>query len=72
MSWQSQLDSYLANDFRLIAIDNRGHGRSEKPENADDIIKDMEKELLSDKLMAELEELYKNDFGLVGEGHLGY
>ena len=32
----------------------------------------MEKELLSDKLMAELEELYKNDFGLVGEGHLGY
>ena len=51
-------------DFVILGI--------KKPENADDIIKDMEKELLSDKLMAELEELYKNDFGLVGEGHLGY
>ena len=35
LSWQAQLDSHLANEFRLIAIDNRGHGRSEKPDNDD-------------------------------------
>ena len=33
LSWSAQLDSDLANDFRLIAIDNRGHGRSGKPED---------------------------------------
>jgi len=35
LSWQAQLDSHLADEFRLIAIDNRGHGRSEKPGNDD-------------------------------------
>jgi len=33
MSWQAQLNSDLAKEFRLVAIDNRGHGRSEKPED---------------------------------------
>ncbi len=33
MSWQLQLDSDLAKEFRLIAIDNRGHGRSDKPDD---------------------------------------
>jgi pimeloyl-ACP methyl ester carboxylesterase len=32
LSWQSQLESSLALDFRLVALDLRGHGRSEKPE----------------------------------------
>ena len=31
MSWMAQLESPLADEFRLIAIDNRGHGRSDKP-----------------------------------------
>ena len=33
LSWSAQLDSDLANDFRLIAIATRGHGRSGKPED---------------------------------------
>ncbi|MBT4485909.1 MAG: alpha/beta hydrolase [Rhodospirillaceae bacterium] len=31
MSWQAQYESELADEFRLVAIDNRGHGRSDKP-----------------------------------------
>lgn len=31
-SWRKQMESDLADDFRLVALDNRGHGRSEKPE----------------------------------------
>ena len=34
ISWRAQLDSDLAKEFRLVAIDNRGHGRSDKPEDA--------------------------------------
>ena len=34
ISWWAQLDSDLAKEFRLVAIDNRGHGRSDKPEDA--------------------------------------
>jgi non-heme chloroperoxidase len=32
LSWQPQLQSSLGMDFRLVALDLRGHGRSEKPE----------------------------------------
>ena len=31
LSWMAQLEGPLADEFRLIAIDNRGHGRSDKP-----------------------------------------
>ena len=31
LSWQHQFDSGLADEFRLVALDNRGHGMSEKP-----------------------------------------
>jgi non-heme chloroperoxidase len=34
LSWGRQLQSDLANDFRLVAIDNRGHGLSDKPRDA--------------------------------------
>lgn len=30
-SWQDQTDSALADDFRMVAFDWRGHGQSEKP-----------------------------------------
>jgi pimeloyl-ACP methyl ester carboxylesterase len=33
MIWQAQLESDLADEFRLIAIDVRGHGQSDKPAN---------------------------------------
>ena len=31
LSWKHQFDSGLADEFRLVALDNRGHGMSEKP-----------------------------------------
>lgn len=31
LSWDRQMDSDLAEEFRLVAMDLRGHGRSEKP-----------------------------------------
>jgi len=31
MSWQRQMDSDLADEFRLVAMDLRGHGTSDKP-----------------------------------------
>ncbi len=34
LAWSRQLNSDLADDFRLVAIDLRGHGRSEKPRDA--------------------------------------
>lgn len=34
LSWRDQLDSTLADDYRLVAVDLRGHGDSAKPRNA--------------------------------------
>jgi non-heme chloroperoxidase len=34
LSWSRQLQSDLADDFRLVALDNRGHGLSDKPRDA--------------------------------------
>jgi non-heme chloroperoxidase len=34
LSWSRQLRSDLADDFRLVALDNRGHGLSDKPRDA--------------------------------------
>ena len=31
LSWRHQVDSALADEFRLVALDSRGHGMSEKP-----------------------------------------
>ena len=36
LSWTKQLDSDLADDYRLVAFDNRGHGRSDKPRDGYD------------------------------------
>ncbi|WP_123538634.1 alpha/beta fold hydrolase [Halosimplex salinum] len=34
LSWRDQFDSTLAEEFRLVAMDLRGHGESEKPRGA--------------------------------------
>lgn len=34
LTWRKQLGSDLADDFRLVALDLRGHGLSEKPQDA--------------------------------------
>jgi non-heme chloroperoxidase len=31
LSWKHQFESDLADEYRLVALDNRGHGMSEKP-----------------------------------------
>lgn len=36
LPWIYQLESTLAEEFRLLTVDLRGHGRSEKPENGYD------------------------------------
>jgi non-heme chloroperoxidase len=35
LSWKHQFESDLADEFRLVALDNRGHGMSEKPLEAE-------------------------------------
>lgn len=34
LAWNKQMESALGDEFRLIAMDNRGHGLSEKPHDA--------------------------------------
>lgn len=34
LCWKKQMESDLANDFRLVALDIRGHGLSDKPQGA--------------------------------------
>jgi non-heme chloroperoxidase len=34
LAWSKQLDSDLTREFRVIAMDMRGHGGSEKPQDA--------------------------------------
>ena len=34
LCWKKQMESDLADDFRLVTIDIRGHGLSDKPEDA--------------------------------------
>lgn len=34
LAWDKQMESDLADDFRLVAMDDRGHGLSEKPRDA--------------------------------------
>lgn len=34
LAWNRQMESDLANDYRLVAVDPRGHGLSDKPRDA--------------------------------------
>lgn len=35
LSWKKQFESSLVDNYRLVRVDNRGHGSSEKPRNED-------------------------------------
>lgn len=35
LSWKRQFESPLTDEFRLVRVDSRGHGQSEKPRDAD-------------------------------------
>ena len=69
LSWQPQLTSDLAKDFRLIAYDFRGHGASEKPI---DPAKYSDGTLWADDLNAVIREKHLDHPVLVGWSYAGY
>lgn len=65
-SWERQLRSSLADEFRLVAMDLRGHGESEKPEDAYD-----DPSLWADDVQAVIDELALDRPVLVGWSYGG-
>jgi pimeloyl-ACP methyl ester carboxylesterase len=59
--WEYQLHSHLAEDFQLVAVDMRGHGRSEKPKDGYTA-----SELWAADIQAVIDELRLEDPVLVG------
>lgn len=64
--WQKQMESDLADDFRLVAMDIRGHGLSEKPKDAYG-----ETKLWADDVQAVITELGLNQPILIGWSYGG-
>ncbi|WP_091184240.1 alpha/beta fold hydrolase [Paenibacillus catalpae] len=52
LCWNKQIYSELASDFRLVTMDLRGHGLSEKPKNGYD-----DAQLWADDIYAIIQEL---------------
>ncbi|MFC4359456.1 alpha/beta fold hydrolase [Halobium salinum] len=65
-SWTPQFDSGLADEFRLVAPDHRGHGRSEKPREGYD-----RSDLWAADVRAILDALDLDDVVLVGWSYAG-
>ena len=65
-AWDRQLHSDLADDFRVVAMDLRGHGNSEKPANAYD-----DPALWADDVQAVIDELSLDQPTLVGWSYGG-
>lgn len=63
LHWTKQMHSDLADDFRLVTLDNRGHGRSDKPEGEDAY---SDPELWAADYQAVIDELGLTDPVLVG------
>jgi non-heme chloroperoxidase len=63
LSWKHQFESSLANEFRLVALDNRGHGMSEKPLEAEHYT---DEQLWADDVAAVIESLRLHRPVLVG------
>lgn len=66
LCWRRQFDSGLADDFRLVAFDIRGHGDSGKPRDAYD-----DPGLWADDVQAVLDGLDRDDPVLVGWSYGG-
>jgi pimeloyl-ACP methyl ester carboxylesterase len=66
LAWDAQMHSDLGDDFRLVALDNRGHGWSDKPEDAYD-----DAELWAEDLHAVIDTLELDDPVLVGASYGG-
>lgn len=65
MSWRKQFESDLTDDLRLVAMDNRGHGESDKPRDAYD------SELWAEDIRSVMTELGLEDVVLVGWSYGG-
>ena len=66
LSWDNQMHSDLAEEFRLVAMDDRGHGDSEKPRDAYD-----DSELWAEDVQSVIETLDLDDPVLVGWSYGG-
>jgi pimeloyl-ACP methyl ester carboxylesterase len=66
LAWSKQLDSDLADSFRLVALDLRGHGLSEKPRGAYG-----ESRIWADDVRAVIEQLELREPVLVGWSYGG-
>lgn len=66
LAWTKQTHSDLARDFRIITMDNRGHGLSEKPSDAYSNSK-----LWADDIRAAIEELSLDNPVLIGWSYAG-
>lgn len=65
-SWTAQLDSDLGADLRLVAMDLRGHGRSDKPRDAYG-----DSALWAEDVAAVVSELDLSEFVIVGWSYSG-
>lgn len=66
LCWRNQFKSDLTDDFRLVAMDNRGHGESDKPRDAY-----ADSELWAEDVHSLLTELELDDVVLVGWSYGG-
>ncbi|WP_227379822.1 alpha/beta fold hydrolase [Haladaptatus halobius] len=66
LCWRNQFESDLTDDFRLVAMDNRGHGESDKPRDAY-----ADSELWAEDVRSVLTELELDDVILVGWSYGG-
>lgn len=66
LSWDKQMHSDLTEEFRIVALDNRGHGRSEKPRGAY-----ADSALWADDIQAVIDTLGLEDPALVGWSYGG-
>lgn len=69
LCWQAQIESPLANDFRLVAMDLRGHGQSEAPLDAQNYTRG---ELWADDVRNVQEALNLRGAILVGWSYAGF
>jgi non-heme chloroperoxidase len=69
LCWAKQYDSWLADEFRLVALDNRGHGMSGKPLDNDNY---SDAQLWADDINAVIRELRLDRPILVGWSYGGF
>ncbi len=69
LCWAKQYESWLAEEFRLVALDNRGHGMSGKPLDYDNY---SDAQLWADDIVAVISELRLDRPVLVGWSYGGF